>query len=334
MLLSDRGARLLSCGLMLAASMTTHGQDSRKSEIFSRAAVLAEGVIPGSPAQPRVEVLSKSQGKNIGIAVAERVDELKAANVIRVQVVNPDRIAKPGEFPWMVAFEVWDQIRRSWVQFCGGTIVAPKVVLSAVHCNNFPLEFVRVVVQAVVLDGSNSIRYYRLATVETHPQFGRVVLKLSNGKTLKGLVNDFALFVLTDDPGVAPVPLTSAATKKDVFAFRAGSAIGWGVTSAGKTNPQLLVLDNLPIVDDLTCGQSYSPLQGSMLCAGMKKGGKDTCQGDSGGPLVVDNKSKGLLEQAGVISFGEGCGVPEFYGIYSAVTEGRTWIGQRLAVKR
>jgi secreted trypsin-like serine protease len=130
---------------------------------------------------------------------------------------------------------------------------------------------------------------------------------------------------------VAPLPLARIPTKAELLAQKSGRALGWGVTDKGKTTPILVYID-VPLVDDAECGKSYSPLHQSMLCAGLERGGKDTCQGDSGGPFVLkrpDGKA-GAYQQAAVISFGVGCGLPKFYGIYSSLIEGRAWIDSML----
>jgi len=58
----------------------------------------------------------------------------------------------------------------------------------------------------------------------------------------------------------------------------------------------------------------------SMLCAAQPDGGMDSCQGDSGGPLVVGGKL------AGIVSWGYGCALTGYPGVYANVSYLRQWI--------
>lgn len=79
----------------------------------------------------------------------------------------------------------------------------------------------------------------------------------------------------------------------------------------------------VPKANQQLCNTSYSRYGGvtdRMICAGLQQGGKDACQGDSGGPLV----NKDTL--VGVVSWGYGCAVPNYPGVYSRVSSVRDWI--------
>jgi secreted trypsin-like serine protease len=43
-------------------------------------------------------------------------------------------VAAPGQFPWMVALVDPRARNAADGQFCGGTVIAPLVVLTAAHC--------------------------------------------------------------------------------------------------------------------------------------------------------------------------------------------------------
>ena len=54
-----------------------------------------------------------------------------------------------------------------------------------------------------------------------------------------------------------------------------------------------------------------------MLCAGRTN--LDTCQGDSGGPLFFKSAGPGYI-QAGITSWGFGCGATGFPGVYTRLS--------------
>lgn len=66
---------------------------------------------------------------------------------------------------------------------------------------------------------------------------------------------------------------------------------GWGTTSSGGSAPDVLHEVQVPAVSHDVCNKAYNgDIDSTMICAGLKQGGKDACQGDSGGPFVCGKK--------------------------------------------
>ena len=80
----------------------------------------------------------------------------------------------------------------------------------------------------------------------------------------------------------------------------------------------------VPTVTNQQCGNSYNGITDSMICAGFPEGGKDSCQGDSGGPFICEDNEKAVL--TGVVSFGIGCALPDYPGVYARVTAVLDWV--------
>ena len=108
---------------------------------------------------------------------------------------------------------------------------------------------------------------------------------------------------------------------------------GWGVTEAG-TPSDTLRKASVQVVSLEECKRSYgsAAIQDNMLCAG--HGGKDSCQGDSGGPAIWMNPDDGHGYSVGVTSWGVGCGMDGFPGVYVRVTSYLDWIISQMEGKQ
>uniref|UniRef100_A0A3P8S820 Zgc:100868 n=1 Tax=Amphiprion percula TaxID=161767 RepID=A0A3P8S820_AMPPE len=148
------------------------------------------------------------------------------------------------------------------------------------------------------------------------------------------LNNDIALLRLsssvTFSTYIAPVCLAASDST-----FHAGVntwVTGWGTIASGVSNPfpQNLMEVQVPIVGGRQCNCSYGvgQITENMLCAGLPEGGKDSCQGDSGGPLVIKQGNRWIL--SGVVSFGNGCALARFPGVYTKVSRYQTWINEQI----
>ena len=61
---------------------------------------------------------------------------------------------------------------------------------------------------------------------------------------------------------------------------------GWGYTKYNGKMSNILRKLHIKIIGRNICSQ-WLPITENMICAGIKKGGKDACQGDSGGTVLL-----------------------------------------------
>jgi hypothetical protein len=241
--------------------------------------------------------------------------------------------AGSGEYPWQAAIIAATESNPQAGQFCGGSLIDPEWVLTAAHCvvssgltqNPANIEVVLGILK--LSDGPTSgSTGQRIAVAEIIPFPGYSIatsdgdialLHLATPASLNSAVNTIGLITPGDSGLVAPgIPAT---------------VTGWGTTTQGGFSSNALLEVSVPIISNETCNapSSYNGgITNNMLCAGLAQGGKDSCQGDSGGPLVVP-EGPGWL-QAGVVSFGEGCAQPDFYGVYSRVSQFNDWINLQI----
>lgn len=104
------------------------------------------------------------------------------------------------------------------------------------------------------------------------------------------------------------------------------TVMGWGATTNQSGTNRLREV-NVPLATQSACERSYpGQIYPEMLCAGYTQGGKDSCQGDSGGPLIMANSRV----QVGIVSWGDGCGVPGKFGVYANVAVLSDWIQNQI----
>uniref|UniRef100_A0A3P9MAB9 Peptidase S1 domain-containing protein n=1 Tax=Oryzias latipes TaxID=8090 RepID=A0A3P9MAB9_ORYLA len=176
------------------------------------------------------------------------------------------------------------------------------------------------------LQGSNPNSVSRtVTTLIVHPDYNTVTAD-----------NDIALLQLsspvTFNNYITPVCLPS--TNSTFYSGVNTWVTGWGNIGTGVSlpAPQTLQEVQVPIVGNRRCKCSYSSITDNMVCAGLLAGGKDSCQGDSGGPLVIKQNNRWI--QAGVVSFGNGCALPNFPGVYTRVSQYQTWINTQITTNQ
>jgi secreted trypsin-like serine protease len=188
--------------------------------------------------------------------------------------------------------------------FCTGTVIAPRVVLTAAHC----LVGVSAanVTFAIGPNAYAPTSELRVASVKPHPAYD---------DSDEDSQHDVGIVVLAEDAGVTPIPHNTTKLGAS-WIGKSATFVGYGVTN-GKTGAGIGKKRSvtMPLTEVHATDFVY------------EKRGANTCSGDSGGPALAKN-ADGDTVVIGVTSWGdEDC--TEF-GVDTRVDAYRTFIGQAL----
>lgn len=214
----------------------------------------------------------------------------------------------PNEsLPYMASLIVPGRQAREG-HFCGGSVIAPTVVMTAAHCvADTPPGHVDVVTGRTYLSDENSGQLSNVATIAVHPGWD-------------GTNNDIAVVHLKAPVSVQPVALATGGRNEQAV------VAGWGISERGGISDQLRAVE-LPIATTFDCrdafGSAFRP--DTMVCAGGEDG-RDSCSGDSGGPLLAAGEAAAAV-QIGIVSFGSNpCGQRGVPGVYTRVSAYGAWL--------
>lgn len=268
----------------------------------------------GGPPLPRLRCTTDEQGNRV---------------CDRVVSITRGKPATLAEAPWQVSlwsFKYTDYTpqeyaaKPEWMRRhkCGGTLIASQWVLTAAHCVTGDLADhpFRVRLGSTNLTDPKG-RLFRVRQKVVHPGYDPVNKQ-----------NDIALLRIDPVhlPDVRPIRLNGTNGSAFIGANTPATIYGFGKTRQADASALLLK----GAIEVWSRGECRLAMRGdasrithTVLCAGSDNG-TDSCQGDSGGPLMIGTGQQAV--QAGVVSWGKGCGRIGMPGVYADVASYLPWI--------
>lgn len=266
------------------------------------------------------------------------------------RILNGD-VAAEGAWPWQVGLisvgapSVFDG------QFCGGSLIAGRWVLTAAHCVYDeaadgtlipvgPGEFNVLVGTNYLEDGEGEV--IAVEAVYAHPDYDPVAID-----------DDIALIRLAaapTDPDTNTISLASLRAEERLAPGGVPAIVtGWGKLQDGRypidlRQVQIFLYDRAECVS-MSAGPAkpgvvvQGDITENMICSGVTEGGKGSCNGDSGGPLMIAQEN-GTYVQVGVVSWGytadnaAGCSLEAQFSAYTRVAVYEQWMRDTIAAAR
>jgi len=261
-------------------------------------AVLLGGAVsvPGVLARPLPHLQARRQARHDPATPDPRH---RAAQPVRADVRGHEAIvggapARTGAFASVA--EIID-FRGLFAVQCTGTVVAPRLILTAGHC-----------AENIKTGVVNAASGYRVLTGGVEgPGVERQILTVSGVIVYEGFLSrvddgDAALLVLST-PTAAPAVRLAGADTGQVHAGTSAAMAGWGSTHYEQRLPtEGLRWADTVVQADRWCRRNAPPFfAASEICTiDPPRYATGACSGDSGGPLLAPEGAAGAFAQIGI----------------------------------
>ncbi|WP_210499155.1 S1 family peptidase [Vibrio crassostreae] len=232
-----------------------------------------------------------------------------------------------NQAPFFAQLVLYDEGTGLYGNFCGGSIINDKYILTAAHClqdeifsGGWTTDHLHVLVKNPTTNDVYSDEFKKAKGFINHPDYDADNL----------WINDIAVieldYIITDNVESVALPQDFG----DYSDYDRYYAFGLGLTSSNpEIKPNSLQTGEFEPVDDTECSGMILGFNSdeSMCAIGNSYGnGAATCDGDSGGPLTyLDNY--GRYHQIGVTSYGaEICEDFSLPSVFAEVVHYAPWI--------